>query len=93
MVCVNWKIITRPTLVKDVGNVWLRHFVAELGKQGVYDQGAVDVTLAVEGMSLHNHLRPLSSFGNILEQLQASRIIERGTKTIKVKLQACKISQ
>jgi len=74
----NQQIISRLTLVQYVSDVRLSDFISELGKQRVQEQGTVGVGLTVHCVSLHHHLRPMSTFSHVLEQLSHAEITITG---------------
>jgi len=67
-------MISQRTFVQYVSDVGLSDFISELSKQRVQEESTVSVGITVHCVSLHHHLRPVSTLSNVLEQLSHAQL-------------------
>ena len=60
-------------LIDEIGDVRLRHLVAQLSEIEILHERLLDVSLPIEIVRFDEHARPFASFGHVLEQFRCCR--------------------
>ena len=73
-------------LIDEIGNVRLRHLVAQLGEIQILHERLLDVSLPIEIVRVDEHARPFATFGHVLEQFRCCRARSQHARTTGVHL-------